>query len=306
VECPRCTQELVEKGGAHDLQVCPQGHGRFLDSGEARALLEERLQLSPHFLKELAEQFQTVKPLTCMGCGGAMRMFQLKGAWVDVCFSCGGLWLDTGELSLLDPTVELEEGLTDLYNPEHESATLPVVKGQVLKAHSGLATWHDAQGRPGHRERTWIWTVPLSLLGVGFMLFISSFNERGSNLNDPFGLFMVAATLFGINAVVSHQTETLFDAAKKLLRVKYRALWKWKEVKIPLDEVDHISALRYLQRNRYGTYEVYRVEATTTLGEQIPLALYKSRRRTKVRRLADRLDRLLKLVQADHGAENPK
>lgn len=106
--CPRCTpsegggvgapQPVVLahiEGGLSELG-CGHCQGRFVDAHSAEVVLAHA-GVDQGMLRDLVGHFSGTR-LTCPGCSAQMHAVQLKGVPVDVCLSCGGLWLDAGEL----------------------------------------------------------------------------------------------------------------------------------------------------------------------------------------------------------------
>ncbi len=99
--CPRCAETaLVDQHGVLHEAVCPSCQGRFLDEAAARQVIEYELGIENEQLQELSALFGGLT-LTCPGCGQSTRPVTLRGVPVDVCFRCGGLWCDAGELERL-------------------------------------------------------------------------------------------------------------------------------------------------------------------------------------------------------------
>lgn len=98
--CPRCQTLLSAGDGALLEDVCGRCRGRFLQAEVTERVVVDELGVDRTTLKEIAEQFSGQR-LPCPGCRALMRPLRLHGVFVDLCFSCGGLWLDGGELRTL-------------------------------------------------------------------------------------------------------------------------------------------------------------------------------------------------------------
>jgi Zn-finger nucleic acid-binding protein len=98
--CPRCQTLLSAGDGALLEDVCGRCRGRFLPAEVTERVVVDELGVDRATLKEIAEQFSGQR-LACPGCRASMRPLRLHGVLVDLCFSCGGLWLDGGELRTL-------------------------------------------------------------------------------------------------------------------------------------------------------------------------------------------------------------
>lgn len=99
--CPRCADTVLVDGvGALHEAVCPDCRGRFLDAEATTRVVVDELGVDRQLLHEIAEHFSGPR-LRCPACPAAMRPLRLQGVLVDLCFACGGLWLDAGELHRL-------------------------------------------------------------------------------------------------------------------------------------------------------------------------------------------------------------
>ncbi len=104
--CPRCLgttgngvlSPLAQDVGQVGEHVCPVCRGRFLPPGVTERIVVDELGVDRGMLRELVGHFSGAR-LCCAGCGAPMRPLRLRGVAVDLCLSCGGLWLDAGELS---------------------------------------------------------------------------------------------------------------------------------------------------------------------------------------------------------------
>jgi len=112
-ECHRCWVEMEKKeieifGPNVIIDVCPKCHGIWLDKGELGKLLKDR-KLTDYLTKHIGTKSRS--PMVCPRCGMTMDIEKADDIEVDVCLSCGGVWLDEGELeSLKDKSGEGFEG----------------------------------------------------------------------------------------------------------------------------------------------------------------------------------------------------
>ena len=127
--CPRCPlpTSIVEAGGVVGEDVCRSCHGRFLAPELTERIVVEELGVERATLHEIAAMFSGLR-LACPGCRAAMRPLRLRGVVVDLCFSCGGLWLDAGELARLTGGRHVE--VVDAA-PATAAADAPVVVGEL-------------------------------------------------------------------------------------------------------------------------------------------------------------------------------
>ena len=134
--CPRCpTIALTAGHGAVGEDVCARCGGRFLAPEITDRVVVDELGVERELLREIAALFSGLK-LPCPGCRALMRPLRLRGVHVDLCFSCGGLWLDSGELFSLSSGRHAEIGGPSLV-PVVDVAVLPVLLGTAAE---GLVT----------------------------------------------------------------------------------------------------------------------------------------------------------------------
>jgi predicted Zn-ribbon and HTH transcriptional regulator len=71
----------------------------------ARLELERKKKVEVEKLKRIAEEekrkLKELHYMHCPKCGMEMSEIDYKGINVDKCFSCDGVWLDSGEIDLL-------------------------------------------------------------------------------------------------------------------------------------------------------------------------------------------------------------
>ncbi len=102
-ECHKCWVEMkkeeVETFGPNIIiDVCPKCNGIWLDKGELGKLLKDR-NLSNYLTKHIGTKSRS--PMICPRCGNIMDIEKADDVEVDVCLTCGGVWLDSGELEEL-------------------------------------------------------------------------------------------------------------------------------------------------------------------------------------------------------------
>jgi hypothetical protein len=96
--CPRCASELGAESGAFRQRACAQGCGALILDSER--LLVDRAGLDLEVVRAVVRE-QGVKKGVCPSCSSAMHEGRLRGVVVDLCLSCGALWLDKSELATL-------------------------------------------------------------------------------------------------------------------------------------------------------------------------------------------------------------
>ncbi|GAG56919.1 unnamed protein product [marine sediment metagenome] len=107
-ECHRCWVEMKKEeiktfGPNIIIDVCPKCNGIWLDKGELGKLLEDR-KLTNYLTKHIGTKSRS--PMVCPRCGMTMDIEKAGDIEVDVCLTCGGVWLDEGELEKLKETSE--------------------------------------------------------------------------------------------------------------------------------------------------------------------------------------------------------
>ncbi|MDP2339755.1 MAG: zf-TFIIB domain-containing protein [Deltaproteobacteria bacterium] len=135
--CPRCKGVELEAGkGSVGEDVCPRCAGRFLPPEITERVVVDELGVEREILREIAALFSGLK-LPCAGCRGLMSPLRLRGVHVDLCLSCGGLWLDSGELKALTSGRHSEVGA-----PNVDVVVVPVVVPVVapVPVVTGIAT----------------------------------------------------------------------------------------------------------------------------------------------------------------------
>ena len=108
-ECHKCWVELkkeeIETFGPNVIiDVCPKCKGIWLDKGELGKFLKDR-KLTNYLTKHIGTKSRS--PMVCPRCGMTMDVEKAEGIEVDVCLSCGGVWLDQGELDKLKEISEV-------------------------------------------------------------------------------------------------------------------------------------------------------------------------------------------------------
>ncbi len=104
LSCPACSkagtaQPLSAETGL-DGRGCDACGGIFLPLSGSERLLGELLARSRADLVDLADSFGG-RRFTCPGCRAKMRCLVVRSTDVDLCFHCGGLWLEHGGLERL-------------------------------------------------------------------------------------------------------------------------------------------------------------------------------------------------------------
>ncbi|MFO7949827.1 MAG: zf-TFIIB domain-containing protein [Candidatus Fermentibacteraceae bacterium] len=102
--CPRCGVPLrPEELHRESVDRCPECQGMFFDAGELAHIsrltaILNRIELGE---PEIDCPERERPPITCPADGTGMEVRRAAGVEVDRCPSCGGYWLDGGELAEL-------------------------------------------------------------------------------------------------------------------------------------------------------------------------------------------------------------
>jgi len=109
-ECHRCWVQMDKKeietfGPNVIIDVCPKCKGIWLDKGELGKMRKDR-KLTEYLKIHIGTKSRS--PMVCPRCVITMDIEKADDIEVDVCLTCGGVWLDKGELEAL--TEKSEEG----------------------------------------------------------------------------------------------------------------------------------------------------------------------------------------------------
>jgi hypothetical protein len=96
-QCVRCRRALPEE--ANDTRVCAHGCGALLSHAAVDDVLA-RAHLELGVVRELAKE-RGLEKHPCPSCASSMRETELRGLRVDLCLSCGSMWVDEGERARL-------------------------------------------------------------------------------------------------------------------------------------------------------------------------------------------------------------
>ena len=129
LECPRDHSVMKEhEQGEAVLDICQKCHGQFFDTGEMFGAFGVKADPS---IWDRPESGGTVRDGTikCPRCHHAMLIQDVKhesqSVEIDRCRSCGGIWLDKGEVETL---IKIGDKLEPLVNAEVEKAKADLAK----------------------------------------------------------------------------------------------------------------------------------------------------------------------------------
>jgi len=152
--CPKCgDKELTQRMGPHGIIVdfCLACGGVWLDKGEAYHYAQDPQQLHNDYVKA----YQTTSPglRTCPRC--QVKMLEAKfpdpGPLIDACPTCGGNWLDAGEVQALQSMLGRElaaGGAAQPAQPQAQSRP-PISPGYARAAAASLAALPSLALRSG-------------------------------------------------------------------------------------------------------------------------------------------------------------
>lgn len=101
--CPRCQIPLTgEQHGDIVMQRCEKCGGRWIDPDDLKAILDLiHLPVFGNPVRTGVDLTDITEDAVCPRCGVPMQPFNYagdSGVIVDKCHTCGGLWLDHGDL----------------------------------------------------------------------------------------------------------------------------------------------------------------------------------------------------------------
>jgi Zn-finger nucleic acid-binding protein len=104
MKCPECEHSLVKVPTTQgpDLDVCPSGHGLWLDAGEVTCFVENYLSLKQAI--DRGGGVATRTETTCPRCAIQLDSETVAGTMITCCSFCHGWWLSHGCLTQLNET----------------------------------------------------------------------------------------------------------------------------------------------------------------------------------------------------------
>jgi Zn-finger nucleic acid-binding protein len=144
ITCPVCLREM-QAIMCFDIELdqCRYCGGTWLDGGELEKLSKVR-NVPKRFILPLAYDV-TLKKVpegdrTCPRCETIMKVFQSKGAFIDLCTQCQGIWFDRYELGrVLGKDVPSDDKKQVIENFASEGPVTAGTAGAALNPYSGVA-----------------------------------------------------------------------------------------------------------------------------------------------------------------------
>lgn len=198
MKCLDCQNDLVRLPTTQgpDLDVCPSGHGLWLDAGEVNCFVEDYLSLKQGVGSGggVAIRAQT----TCPRCAIQMDSEVVGQATITSCNVCRGWWLAHGCLTHLNEsykgaavTIRIDE--QELY------------ARAVTRTKTSQPTFHD-QPTPGKTDsgNMWFWSLFLGLaLAIAGLILVAGIQKTlhttsWSQPPDEFPLYLIVSAVGGL------------------------------------------------------------------------------------------------------------
>jgi uncharacterized protein len=171
MKCPACSSDLsTVMAGEIELDVCEKGCGGiWFDRGELDKF-DEKSEFSTHRILELAKQKENVridhnKQKKCPKCENetlARQFFDIENeVEIDLCWECGGIWLDPGEINSIRAQYETYE--------ERSQAVNSYAIDRLKEAHAAMEA--NTRKKLADLERRYKWNPLARGLGLIQTLF---------------------------------------------------------------------------------------------------------------------------------------
>lgn len=118
--CPACAAQLQDALlDGEVVRRCPRCNGTFFEHGQLESILHiVRLFQSVHLKEDDIDSISADERASLRHCpldGSGMDKVEIAGLTVDSCGSCGGIWLDDGEVTALKMAETHIRGNIQLY-----------------------------------------------------------------------------------------------------------------------------------------------------------------------------------------------
>jgi Zn-finger nucleic acid-binding protein len=136
--CSTCEAPLAMRLGEAHESVCPVCQGRFLDAPATERVVVEEAGVDRGVLADMAAHFGAGKR-PCPGCETLLSPLLLRGANVELCTACGGLWCESGALARLSGGRYREVEASDEGDSRRGRSALPERAGEWALVQPSLA-----------------------------------------------------------------------------------------------------------------------------------------------------------------------
>jgi len=209
--CPACVGDggvALQAGADLDGCWCQRCGGVLLPATGSERVLHQLLALDRAALMELAEGFGG-RRFACPWCTARMRCLVVRGVDLDLCFHCGGLWLETGELERLSGNRHTSPKVTTTTTTTTSTTQLQARPAAISVRADATVRLHVRSGM----RRTVGSVVRAGGLGVLAAPLVLP------TLGLPTATLVVAAAAVVVGTVVlRRQVVDVFPRARRLLR----------------------------------------------------------------------------------------
>ena len=198
MKCLDCENSLVKVPTTQgpDLDVCPSGHGLWLDAGEVNCFVENYLSLKQAVGSGGGVAVRT--ETTCPRCAIQMDAETVAGTTIRSCSLCHGWWLPHGCLTHLNKTYK--GAAVTIRMDESELYARAMARTNALPHTSH----HPSTPRRNNSGNLWFWSLFFGLaLVMGGMIFIAGIQKtihtsRWSQPPDELLLFLIMGVIGGL------------------------------------------------------------------------------------------------------------
>jgi Zn-finger nucleic acid-binding protein len=169
MKCLDCDNDLLRLPTSQgpDLDVCPSGHGLWLDAGEVNCFVEDYLSL-----KQAADSGGGVAVRTQTKCAIQMNAEMIAGTTIARCNVCQGWWLSCGCLTHLNETYKGAAVTIRIDEQELYVRAVARTKTLQLTAHNQPTRGRAAPGN------MWFWGLFLGVaLVIAGLIFVAGIQK---------------------------------------------------------------------------------------------------------------------------------
>jgi Zn-finger nucleic acid-binding protein len=275
MDCPRCNAELETRGGGLDAYLCPDGHGRFVDSADVEDFLR-RHQIDRTLLADLVQPAPSGNAARCPQCASRMHRARLKGDELDFCRGCGGLWADRGELSLgvpLKAPPPHQEGplngiMPDSWQLLPPPERLPLILRELRHSFLDWRVKRAGQSRVVAKKDEWKLPGTVgTVAAIGLTAVVLTQVRTDAVFFLAFGYAVVA-----VGAALLGSREAVMDLSKKKVTIRRRSLLGFRKKEIPFDDIEGVGVNTDQKEGGTGAPQIHRLELWTHDGTHHPIS----------------------------------